>query len=321
VTDGARDPAGGPAGQQDGSSPAPVAPPAGRIFLVGTPRSGTTLLQALLAAHEQVTSFTESHFFSRPFTTLPGLGTVLRHDPTARVAGFLAENQAATPPSARWFESAAALPLRLPPVRPFYTRSVARRLVRVLDELAAARGAPVWLEKTPRHLHRLDLLEDSCRDGVPTRFVHLIRGGLDTVASLLDASRHWERAYPLDTCIARWNGDLALTAAALDRPAHHAVCYERLTEDPERVLGPLLAALDLPWTSRLLDDYASMAERLTGPGEHWKRGTARPIRAASKAERVLDEAQRGVVRAKLDSALYETLAAQSLGARHDGSGR
>ena len=39
-----------------------------RIFIVGVPRSGTTLLQSLLAAHSELTSFTESHFFSRYFS-------------------------------------------------------------------------------------------------------------------------------------------------------------------------------------------------------------------------------------------------------------
>jgi hypothetical protein len=33
-----------------------------RLFLVGCPRSGTTLLQSLLAAHPQIASFPESHF-------------------------------------------------------------------------------------------------------------------------------------------------------------------------------------------------------------------------------------------------------------------
>ena len=34
-----------------------------RIFIVGCPRSGTTLLQSLLAAHPQIHSFPETHFF------------------------------------------------------------------------------------------------------------------------------------------------------------------------------------------------------------------------------------------------------------------
>lgn len=35
----------------------------GRFFIVGFPRSGTTLLQSLLAAHPQIASFPESYFF------------------------------------------------------------------------------------------------------------------------------------------------------------------------------------------------------------------------------------------------------------------
>src|ERR1043166_465784 len=35
-----------------------------RIFLVGCARSGTTLLQSLLAAHSSIASFPETHFFA-----------------------------------------------------------------------------------------------------------------------------------------------------------------------------------------------------------------------------------------------------------------
>ena len=38
-----------------------------RIFLVGCPRSGTTLLQSLLAANSKVLSFPETHFFGHLF--------------------------------------------------------------------------------------------------------------------------------------------------------------------------------------------------------------------------------------------------------------
>ncbi|HEY9694672.1 MAG TPA: sulfotransferase [Oculatellaceae cyanobacterium] len=37
--------------------------PKTRLFLVGCPRSGTTLLQSLLVAHPEILSFPESHFF------------------------------------------------------------------------------------------------------------------------------------------------------------------------------------------------------------------------------------------------------------------
>ena len=42
-----------------------------RIFIVGVPRSGTTLVQSLLASHTAMTSFTESHFFRKNFSIVP----------------------------------------------------------------------------------------------------------------------------------------------------------------------------------------------------------------------------------------------------------
>ena len=61
-----------------------------RVFVVGVPRSGTTLLQSLLAAHSRVASFTESHFWSRHFRALPRLSSaVLTRDPAPRLREFL----------------------------------------------------------------------------------------------------------------------------------------------------------------------------------------------------------------------------------------
>lgn len=286
---------------------------AGRIFVVGVPRSGTTLLQALLAAHDDVTSFTESHLFDRPFTIVPGLGHTLTSDPTPRLAEFLAENDAPPLDAARWFGPPTPPALRWRALRPIYTRQVARRLVDVFDELAIHRGAPVWLEKTPRHLRSLPLLERVCDDGVPTRFIHVVRDGLETVASLHRASRHWERAYDIDECVGRWNDDLALTVGRLGAPGHHVVVYEALTADPEAVLRPLLAALDLVWQPEILTGYRTAAEHVVASGEQWKNDVGREIRPSATAERALGPDQCERVASALRRDLYDAAAAQAVG--------
>ena len=40
-----------------------------RIFIVGYQRSGTTLLQSLLGAHDMLSTFSESHLFKKAFRT------------------------------------------------------------------------------------------------------------------------------------------------------------------------------------------------------------------------------------------------------------
>lgn len=287
----------------------------GRIFIVGVPRSGTTLLQALLAAHDGVTSFTESHLFDGPFAVVPGLGPVLASDPTPRLVEFLAENDAPALDAAGWFGPPAPPELRWRALMPMHTRRVARRLVDVLDELALRRAAAVWLEKTPRHLRSLPLLERICDDGVPTRFVHLVRDGLETVASLHRASRHWKRAYDLDECVQRWNHDLALTVGRLGSRGHHIVLYEALTTDPESVLRPLLAALDLDWQPGVLTGYAAAADGVVASGESWKDGVGREIRPSATAGCELDDGQRERVTRSLRRDLYEAAASGSLGGR------
>jgi hypothetical protein len=262
-----------------------------RLFLVGVPRSGTTLMQALLTAHSKVTSFTESHFFHRAFRRIPGLGLVLVDNPAPRVAEFLAENDASEPEAARWFGPPMPTALRWTALRPFNTFLVARRLVGVLDGMAADRQMPVWLEKTPRHLHALPLLERVCNDGVPTRFVHVVRGGLQTVASLYEASRHWPHSYSVDECIDRWNEDIAITVRYLGKHGHHAVLYETLTADPETTLRNLFAELGLSWEPSVLDQFGDAGERLVTGDEHWKNGLRRAIRPSATAENRLDSEQ------------------------------
>ena len=291
----------------------PVSEVHGRLFLVGVPRSGTTLLQALLAAHPQVTSFTESHLFSRPFRRVPGVGLVLTSDPTPRLVEFLTENGASASEVAPWFGPPTPAELGSRLGRASHTKDVAVRLVAVLDNLGLQRGSPVWLEKTPRHLHAIDLLESVCDDGVPTRFVHLFRDGLQTVASLYAASRSWPESYELGTCIDRWNRDLEQSARYLDRSNHHFVCYETLTRDPEAVLRALFAALDLPWEASVLNDFGGVTDDLKTSDETWKGRVNRAIRPSATANDVLDERQREQVLGSLRRDAYDRLRRHALG--------
>ena len=149
-----------------------------RIFIVGAPRSGTTLAQSLLAAHSEITSYTESHFFRKHFSRVSPLPLpILTRDPRPRLSEFLKENGEAPPPAAEWFSEKKRWALEIRPLLPFQTLPVARQLIRVLDELALRRGATNWIEKTPWHLRSIPLLEKTSPGG-RTYFIHVIRSGL-----------------------------------------------------------------------------------------------------------------------------------------------
>ena len=279
-----------------------------RIFVVGVPRSGTTLVQSLLAAHRGVTSFTESHFFSRHFRLLPGLvRPVLTRDPGPRVREFLAENEVDLPPDLEPLLGSFRGPRLLLPHR---TEEAARMLLGVLDAAALDRGERVWIEKTPRHLWYLPWLEELCGDRLPLHFVHVIRQGLPVVASLHEASKKWERAYDLETCARRWNDGLALSLERAERGAEsrdHFVFYEELTDAPERILRDLLAELDLPWEDEIFERYAAGSSHLVTGEETWKSQVGQRVSAAGSKEHFLSDEQRRRALGVLDLDRYRRL--------------
>jgi len=262
-----------------------------RIFIVGVPRSGTTLLQSLLAGHSEIASYTESHFFSRHFHHIPVRSLpVLTGDPTPRVREFLAENGEAPTTAAARLAGGNRWLLRVKPLRPMLTRPVASRLVQLLDELTQRRGHRNWIEKTPRHIRYIPLIQGACP--TPPLFVHIVRDGLDVVDSLHAASQHWERPYDVDHCARRWNEEVQLSLDRIEQPNHHVVVYERLVTKPEATLRRLTEWLGLPFETDMLASYGETANRLVTRNEPWKSNVGRPIGRPESTRRSLTREQR-----------------------------
>lgn len=277
-----------------------------RIFIVGFPRSGTTLVQSLLASHSALTSFTESHFFWKHFTRSPWLpAPVLKRNPSSRVREFLTENDEAPPDAAGWFAGQGRWSVRAWPLLPLQTRRVARRLLQVLDELALRRGRSGWIEKTPMHLYFVPFLERVSAAGRRAHFVHVIRDGLEAAASLHEASRTWERHYDLETCARRWNADVGLSLRRVGSPVDHFVFYEELTSRPEAALRRLLEELGLEFEPDMLERHARSAGRLITGQEAWKTVGGPGTRAAGAPARALTAEQRDRLTQLLRPALYD----------------
>lgn len=278
-----------------------------RIFIVGVPRSGTTLVQSLLAAHSAVTSFTESHLFRKHFSRVPLLSLpILTRDPRSRLSEFLAENGEGPPPAADWFSKRERWTLRVRPLLPLQTLPVARQLVRVLDELALRRGSTNWIEKTPWHLRSIPLLENAI-PGARPHFIHVIRNGLEVVASLYRASQKWEQSYSLEACVARWNADLGHSLDRISSPNDQFVAYEQLTSDPEATVKLLLDGLGLAWEPAILEHYGITSEGIITSREDWKIGVGRHIRRSATSAEVLTPEQREWVSGRLDHHLYDRI--------------
>ena len=288
-----------------------------RIFVVGVPRSGTTLVQSLLAAHTHLTSFTESHFLSRHIRRLPlpPWGLLVR-DPRPRLAEFLRENQVSDALSNEILDS-------LPSSRaPRILRGAESLLAFIggLDKVTAARGKIGWVEKTPGHLRFVPFVEKAVGAARHVRFVHVIRQGPPTVESLYFASSHWEPAYGLRECAQRWNSDMEFSLSRCSSPRDRFVFYEDLLRQPEATCRELLDSLDLPWQPQVLQLYGERVKTLVTPEETWKADTGRPIGTEGPPREALSTAQRQRVAGWLREDLYEQLMHRVLEARAKGTG-
>jgi hypothetical protein len=173
------------------------------LFIVGAPRSGTTLLYRCLALHPDAGWISNYHSRLPRFWPVAALNRATRHTPDWRYAAWFGPAGDAAyrygSPRARW-ERAYPQPVEgeavfaacgIPAVwrgEPVTARQ--RRLAPLLARTLRAGGGEVLVSKRIGHNRRIPLL-DSLLPG--SRFVEVVRDGRDVVDSLL-AVDWWPQA-------------------------------------------------------------------------------------------------------------------------------
>ena len=234
-----------------------------RVFLVGCPRSGTTLLQALLGAHKDIASFPESHVFLK--------GHRLR----ARLAPGLVARRHLD----RFAREVQAGPLYKRRMLSLRQQTYHFDLINLLDELTCKRQKRLWIEKTPNHV----LSIPEIRKLVPSsRFIHLIRDGRAVVASLYEVTRThsslWGKPYTIERCIAEWNRAVAASSVALDTADDGIVIdYKTLTTDPGLEVRRVCKFLALSYEPEMLKEYSGVIGSIVNSEEEWKSRVSGPI--------------------------------------------
>src|SRR6201996_1398172 len=174
---------------------APLAP-----FIVGSPRSGTTLLRMMLDSHPQLAIPPETGFIPRALAGLFGNDAHQRLAFMQTISHFPAES-----PGWRDFGiDAPTLTRELEGIAPFHVDEALRCFYRMY---AARFNKPRWGDKTPSYGRHLRAIERVLPEA---SFIHMIRDGRDVALSLRNLwfspgndmttlARHWRR----DICAIR----------------------------------------------------------------------------------------------------------------------
>jgi hypothetical protein len=199
------------------------------IFVVGLPRSGTTLLTQMLAAHPRIAGGGgETHFFK---WLPPDTSTLL--DP-ARWPGPATDYVCSLRPgkSPKVFELYGRTREEIHDDLARRTPSVAAMLESLTEAYARAVGKPRWMEKSPGHLTRLPLLRRSFPEA---HVIRIIRDPRDVALSLSRVP--WSRDSVLANLYHVARRDRRYDAPARRDPRLLTVRFEDLVSDPEAVLG------------------------------------------------------------------------------------
>jgi hypothetical protein len=242
------------------------------LFIVGCPRSGTTLLRRLVDTHPLVAVIDEVRWIASVFEKREGLTPEGLVTP-ALIDRLLAYDRFATLKISR--EQLGRLIATGDPVP--YPNFVTG----IFDLYGQAQGKSLVGDKTPRYARRIGTLHALWPHA---RFVHLIRDGRDACMSILN----WRKAERALGRFSTWKEDPITTAAvwwewhvrlgredggSLAPELYHEVRYEELVSRPAKTCETLCDFLGIPYDEGVFKFH----ERLPDPRFHHKQKKWRPI--------------------------------------------
>ncbi|HMC89473.1 MAG TPA: sulfotransferase [Gemmataceae bacterium] len=221
------------------------------VFIVGCPRSGTTLLQRMVDAHRQIAITPETHWIAPYFVRRKGL------TPEGWVTPKLIRKLLAHPKFSRLGIGHLDLKKLLKVGGPV---SYGRFVSGIYDLYGRAQGKHLVGDKTPGYARAIGILHHLWPGA---KFVHLIRDGRDVCLSALE----WRRPGKLLSRLAIWGEDRVVAAAlwwewhvrlgrqagnTLPRHQYHEIRYESLVARPAEECATLCAFLDVPYDEAML---------------------------------------------------------------------
>jgi hypothetical protein len=221
------------------------------VFIVGCPRSGTTLLQRIVDAHPQIAITPETHWIPSYFKK------ATRKTPEAQVTPKLIAKLVN-------YHRFGQLGIGRDELEKLLgsggSMSYARFVSAIYDFYGKSQGKPLVGDKTPGYARNIPLLHTLW----PTaKFVHLIRDGRDVCLSAMD----WRKPGKLLVRSSTWAKDPVTTAALwwewhiraareagslLGPELYYELRYESLVSRPRNECARLCTFLGVPYHEAML---------------------------------------------------------------------
>ncbi len=288
-----------------------------RVFIVGRGRSGTTLLQSMMAAHSQIYSTSSTNticdivgqFQKRTFgrTALTLREKIIDSLQDLRIGlGFCSKKcHSRIKSSQKHPEFSERLDFFLDGYQGSSLKIMIAAFVQAMDSLAVRHEKTLWVEKTALNIGYIDVIERFVPDA---QFIHLTRPGCDTVASIFDlVQKHdrWRETYSnsLDRCLDSWVNAVRATQFHCKKQNHRSFLYQDLVSDPEAILMAMCQFVGTEFSTQMIENSVAAATQIVIGNQPWKNGvfTALDKKVESKFTKILSAAQQKAVLQRLES--------------------
>lgn len=239
------------------------------IFVLGCPRSGTTLLQLMLHAHTRIAIPPETRFLLTVYSSRIGFGDLRQESNRRALAEAIVDRK-----QTRFYE----LGLDRKEVTDEIVTgppTLGSALGIVLRAYATRFGKPRWGDKRPGYYQHIPVLLRLFPDA---QIIHLIRDGRDCVASL--KAMPWYK-HDIHTAVSTWVEAIDIGRWATRRlPAdtYHELRYEQLVSDPANHLAALCDFLGEEYEPAMTEPH-KIADIAVPKRKKWHSSTHKQVTA------------------------------------------
>jgi len=240
------------------------------IFIAGSVRSGTTLLQLLLNAHPNIAIFGELHYFDQLSQIRNKVPSLAGDEDFEYFMSLLKniDNYQYIPNAENFFGVVKEK------FKKEDKRTYENFLRCVLEEYARSQGAARFGEKTPTNIRYLEQLVSIFPH---VKILHIVRDPRDVVASSIKMP--WTADDAVINSL-KWKCDVSYGREFSDRTeSYMELRYEDLVYETEEQLKRICSFVGEVYDKKMLDFYKASRTHLKG--EPWKDKTQRSIDSAA----------------------------------------
>jgi hypothetical protein len=235
------------------------------LFMVGFPRSGTTLAQSVVMNDNDVYSMPETHIFTKGMRLGKFPNFISNIWTSIYIYIWIKGNYRET----KFIYSLS-------------TEKLIKQFFMFFEKKAINEGKHIILEKTPGHLNRIDYISKVFPQA---RFIHVIRSYQGAIPSIIKVSQKWSGNSSENFNVRRWLGEVYLSISlCTERDSHILVKYEDIVSNRSRVITSINYTLKLNIVDVGDDVLVSKAKTIVNSKETWKRNNLKGQRTPSKVD-------------------------------------